>query len=85
MEHTILTFTCGECGRDGFKVVDRNPPIPLEVISIYDKDNEGEDCTACRSCATEFPIFSTLKKERTRPSDTTAPWERKVGNTELRS
>jgi hypothetical protein len=57
VETTIATFTC-VCGRGGFTVVDRNPPIPMQVVSIYDRDNEGEDCQECPKCEAPFPSFA---------------------------
>jgi hypothetical protein len=56
-EHNIVGFTCG-CGRDGFIVVDRNPPIPGEYIAVYDKDHEGLESSECRECGTPIPKFS---------------------------
>lgn len=60
-DETIVRFTCGGCGRDGFEVVDRHPPIPGEYIEIYDKDNEGESCVSCKVCDTYFPEFTRRK------------------------
>lgn len=56
-ERTLVTFSCGYCGRGGFTVVDRNPPIPMEVVEVYDRDHEGEACTQCKTCGTELPEF----------------------------
>lgn len=64
MEHTIATFTCGGCGRDGFEVVDRNPPIPMQVVEVYDRDNEGESCEECPTCETPLPRFGLPRRKQ---------------------
>ena len=63
MEGTLCTFSCPSCGRDGFEVVDRNPPIPMDVVSIYDKDNEGESCEECPNCEHAFPSFALYRRK----------------------